>query len=73
MFWIYQLFVFQEKVISKYDQKVCELIKQYNALCHKSNVKEKAIKKLQVSKKYFNSYVLILDHLVTTDFINPLF
>lgn len=37
----------QEKVISKYDQKVCELIKQYNALCHKSNVKEKAIKKLQ--------------------------
>ena len=38
----------QEKVIAKYDQKVCELIKQYNALCHKSNCKEKKLKQLQV-------------------------
>jgi len=37
----------QEKVISKYDQKVCELIKQYNALCHRANSKQKKIQQLQ--------------------------
>lgn len=37
----------QEKVIAKYDQKVCELIKQYNALCHRANSKQKKIQQLQ--------------------------